>query len=88
MKTLAPRILAVAVLACFAIVMFAICFPGVANAGDAGTGGDKALAEKKGLEGLFKGKGVKAGDPRLAKPWQKYLALGSVAVTVIVWKFL
>lgn len=84
MIKVASRVLAVAVLACFAVVMFSICFTDTAHA----QGGDKALAEKKGLEGLFAGKGTKAGDPRLAKPWQKYLALGSVAVTVIVWKFL
>ena len=88
MMKVAARILAVAVLACFAFVMMTACLPDIAMAQDSGTKGDRSLAEKKGIEGLFEGKGVKAGDPRLAKPWQKYLALGSVAVTVIVWKFL
>ena len=89
MTSLLPRILALAVLVCFAFVLVSVCFPTVAKAAaDSGAGGDRALAEKKGIEGLFKGKGVAAGDPRLAKPWQKYLALGSIAVTVVVWKFL
>jgi len=89
MTTVASRVLAVAVLACFVFVLFSVCFPGTASAGaDKGTGGDRSLAEKKGIEGLFQGKGTAADDPRLAKPWQKYLALGSIAVTVIVWKFL
>lgn len=88
MKRLVSRILALALLACIAFVLVSACFPSPALAADAGTGGDKALAEKKGIEGLFQGKGVKSDDPRLAKPWQKYLALGSVVVTVIVWKFL
>ncbi|MBM3290193.1 MAG: hypothetical protein FJY92_08590 [Candidatus Hydrogenedentes bacterium] len=89
MKNVASRVLAVAVLACFVFVLLSACFPGVAHAGaDKGVGGDKKLAEKKGIEGLFQGKGTAADDPRLAKPWQKYLALASIGVTVIVWKFL
>lgn len=87
MKKLASRVLAVAILACFAFVLITACFPDTANAAG-GVGGDKSLAEKKGIGGLFEGKGTQAGDPRLAKPWQKYLAFGSIAVTVIVWKFL
>ncbi len=88
MKKVASRVLAVAILACFAFVLVTACFPDIAKAADTGAKGDKSLMEKKGIEGLFEGKGIKAGDERLAKPWQKYLALGSVAVTVIVWKFL
>lgn len=89
MVSVVSRILAVAVLAGFAIVLVSMCFPNIAKAqDDLGARGDKSLAEKKGIEGLFKGKGVAADDPRLAKPWQKYLALGSVVVTVILWKYL
>jgi hypothetical protein len=88
MKKVASRVLAVAILACFAFVLVTACFPDIAKAADTASKGDKSLAEKKGIEGLFQGKGIAADDPRLAKPWQKYLALGSVAVTVIVWKFL
>ena len=78
------RICFIALLACFAIVMVMAAIPSKAYAQNP----DQELAEKKGLDGLFKNKGVSADDPRLAKPWQKYLALGSVAVTVILWKYL
>ena len=89
MTTVASRILAVAVLVCFAFVLFSVCFPDVAKAAaDKGASGDRSLAEKKGIEGLFQGKGTAADDPRLAKPWQKYLALASIGVPVIIWKFL
>ena len=89
MASLMSRVLALVVLVCFVFVLASVCFPSVAKAAaDSGASGDRSLAEKKGIEGLFKGKGIAADDPRLAKPWQKYLAIASVAVTVVVWKFL
>lgn len=69
----------------FAFVVIMAAFPAPAHA--AGNP-DAELAQKKGLEGLFAGKGVDDNDPRLAKPWQKYLAWASIVVTIIVWKFL
>lgn len=78
------KVLLVAVLLCFCIVGVMACFPGKAHAQNP----DQELAQKKGIEGLFSGKGVKADDPRLAKPWQKYLAWGSCVVMIIVVKYL
>ncbi|MDZ4859653.1 MAG: hypothetical protein SGI88_11790 [Candidatus Hydrogenedentes bacterium] len=85
MLPIVQKVLCIAVLAGFAFVLIMACLPATVHA--AGNP-DQNLAEKKGIEGLFQGKGIADDDPRLAKPWQKYLALGSIAVTVILWKYL
>ncbi|HRK34658.1 MAG TPA: hypothetical protein PLJ47_08685 [Candidatus Hydrogenedentes bacterium] len=84
MLTIATKILFIAILAGFACTLVMAFLPETALA----SSGDQNLAEKKGIEGLFKGKGIADDDPRLAKPWQKYLAWGSIVVTIIVWKYL
>ena len=64
------------------VVCYAVCwFTDVAEA-------KVRLSEKKGLSGLMKGKGVEEGDERLAKPYQKWIGIGSVVVMVIVIKYL
>lgn len=82
-----------AVICILLIAMLAVCVlatvstPAYAQE-DIGVSADKNLAEKKGIEGLFAGKGIKADDPRLAKPWQKWLGIGSIFVMIIVVKYL
>jgi len=46
------------------------------------------MMEKKGIEGLFQGKGVSKDDPRLPKPYQKWAGWGSILVMIIVVKYL
>lgn len=46
------------------------------------------LSQKKGIEGLFSGKGVQEGDPRLPTPVQKWAGWGSILVMIIVVKYL
>ncbi len=87
MMPVMTKILFIAILAGFAFVLVTACMPDQAFAAAKGNP-DADLAQKKGIEGLFQGKGIADDDPRLAKPWQKYLALGSVAVTVVLWKYL
>lgn len=72
------------VLLCFVAVCLVSVFTEQAYAQK----GDKALAEKHGIEGLFAGKGVKSGDPRLPTPLQKWAGIGSIAVMIIVVKYL
>ncbi|GMV91612.1 MAG: hypothetical protein AMXMBFR82_13900 [Candidatus Hydrogenedentota bacterium] len=50
--------------------------------------GDRNLAEKKGIEGLFAGKGTAADDPRLPNKVQKWAGWGSILVMIIVVKYL
>ncbi|MCC6695416.1 MAG: hypothetical protein IT365_07285 [Candidatus Hydrogenedentes bacterium] len=72
------------VLLCFVLVCLLSAFVQPAFA----QSGDQNLAEKKGIEGLFKGKGVAKDDPRLATPLQKYAGWGSFVVMIIVVKYL
>ena len=78
------KVLVIAILAGFAFALIMACMPATVHAAS----GDQNLAQKKGIEGLFQGKGIADDDPRLAKPWQKYLAWGSIVVTVVLWKYL
>jgi hypothetical protein len=50
--------------------------------------GDKSLAEKKGIEGLFQGSAFKSDKYQPPTPLQKYIGLGSFAVMIIVVKYL
>ena len=47
---------------------------------------DPDVMEKKGIEGLFAGKG--GDDERAPSPAQKWLGFGSIAVMIIVVKYL
>jgi hypothetical protein len=44
------------------------------------------ILEKKGIEGIFAGKGAK--DPRSPKSWQKWLGISSIFVMIGVVKWL
>ncbi len=50
--------------------------------------GDQNLSEKKGIEGLFAGKGAADDDPRNPTPIQKWAGWGSILVMIIVVKYL
>ena len=50
--------------------------------------GDTDQMERKGIEGLFKGRGTASDDPRLPTPLQKWAGIGSIAVMIIVVKYL
>ena len=56
---------------------------------DAAIAEEVALEDKKGIEGLFAGKmGGDEVDPRSPNAAQKWLGIGSFAVTFIVFKYL
>ncbi|MBX7258121.1 MAG: hypothetical protein K1Y02_17300 [Candidatus Hydrogenedentes bacterium] len=70
-------------------VIAAIADPALAAAAPAPKkGGDQSLAEKKGMEGLFANNKFAKDDPRKPTKTQKYLGLGSIAVMIIVVKYL
>jgi hypothetical protein len=69
------------VLLCFIAVCFVSVFTQPAFAQD-------DLMQKKGIGGLFQGKGVKEGDPRLPNQYQKWAGWGSILVMIIVVKYL
>ncbi len=79
----AKRMIALVTLCVVAVFLLsAFAQPAYAQAGD------RNLAEKKGIAGLFQGKGVEAGDPRLPTPFQKWAGIGSILVMIIVVKYL
>ena len=59
---------------------------GKAAVGTKAAGGKNDVMEKKGIEGLFKGKGLDAS--RAPSKAQKWLGIGSIAVMIIVVKYL
>lgn len=69
-------------------VIAAIADPALAAAAPAKKGGDQSLAENKGMEGLFANNKFAKDDPRKPTRTQKYLGLGSIAVMIIVVKYL
>ena len=69
-------------------VIAAIADPALAAAAPAAGKGDKGMAEKKGMEGLFANNKFAKDDPRKPTKTQKYLGLGSIAVMIIVVKYL
>jgi hypothetical protein len=75
---ISKRLIAI-VLLCFVAVCFISVFTETASAQD---------MEKKGIEGLFAGKGTAADDPRLPNPVQKWAGWGSILVMIIVVKYL
>jgi hypothetical protein len=76
------RILATIVLTCFLCMVFGTF---VEEALAAGGGTD--MMDKKGIGGLFEGRGDK-DDPRKPTKAQKYLGFGSLVVMVLVVKYL
>lgn len=81
------RLIALVTLCVVAVFLLSVfAQPALAQANTAG--GDRSLAEKKGIEGLFQGKGVSADDPRLPTPIQKWAGIGSILVMIIVVKYL
>lgn len=48
----------------------------------------RGSAQRTGLSGVFQRKKAEADDPRKPKAWQKWLGLGSIAVMIVVVKYL
>ena len=72
------------VLLCFVLVCLLSTFVQPAFA----QSGDQDLATKKGIGGLFQGKGTAKDDPRLPTPLKKWAGWGSLVVMIIVVKYL
>jgi hypothetical protein len=69
--------------------MFTFVFAILADSAEAQAGssqGDKAAADKKGVEGVFAGKGLDSSKGPTKQ--QKWLGIGSLFVAFLVWKFL
>ena len=83
---MAQKLILLTLALCFlsAFMLGAFCQHAYAQDAKAMDKGD--LNEKRGIEGLFKGKG--GADPRDPKLWQKVLGFGSFAVMIIVVKYL
>ncbi len=81
----------IAILCCLVVWLIAVMVqPAFAQKGAAmgKGGGDKSIAEKKGIEGLFQSNKFSKDNPNAPTRLQKYLGIGSFGVMIIVVKYL